>query len=86
MKLAYCFAFHVTLTDYEMCIEAVTFRIGAYSTQEQIELWTSKNDEGLPILRAFCGSAIITNILRSRPRLLRGTLLSDVFCCGSEDQ
>ena len=35
MKIAYCFAFHDILTDFhEISIEAVIFRIGAYSTQE----------------------------------------------------
>ncbi len=43
-----------------MFIGAATFTMGAYSTQEVIEFCSSKNDEGLPILRAFCGSAIIT--------------------------
>ena len=35
IKIAYCFAFHVIFTDFrDIFIEAVTFRIGAYSTQE----------------------------------------------------
>ncbi len=63
----------------EMFIGAATFTMGAYSTQELIEFCSSKNDEGLPILRAFCGSAIITNVLRSHGKILRRTL-------GDEDQ
>ena len=35
VKLAYCVTFDVIFTDFrETSIEAVTFRIGAYSTQE----------------------------------------------------
>ena len=35
MKIAYCFPFHVIFTDFrDISIEAVAFRIGAYSTQE----------------------------------------------------
>jgi len=58
----------------EMFIGAAAFTMGAYSTQELIEFCSSKNDEGLPILRAFCGSAIITNVLRSHGKVLRRTL------------
>ena len=59
----------------EMFIGAATFKMGAYSTQELIEFCSSKNDEGLPVLRAFCGSAIITNVLRSHGKILRRTLI-----------
>ncbi len=53
----------------EMFIGAATFTMGAYSTQELIEFCSSKNDEGLPILPAFCGSAIITYVLKSSARV-----------------
>ncbi len=52
-----------------MFIGAATFTMGAYSTQELIEFCSSKNDEGLPILPAFCGSAIITYVLKSSARV-----------------
>jgi hypothetical protein len=68
----------------EMFIGAATFTMGAYSTQELIEFCSSKNDEGLPILRAFCGSAIITNVLRSHGKVLRRTLLAGSIAAGSE--
>ncbi len=56
-----------------MFIGAATFTMGAYSTQESIEFCSSKNDEGLPILRAFCGSAIITNVLWSHGKVLHSS-------------
>ncbi len=49
--------------------------MGTHSTQELIEFCLTKIDEGLPILRAFCGSAIISNDLRSHRRILRRTLV-----------
>ena len=48
--------------------------MGAHSTQKLIEFRSTKIDEGLPILRAFCGSAIISNDLRSHRKILRRTL------------
>ena len=49
--------------------------MGAHSTQKLIEFRSTKIDEGLPILRAFCGSAIISNDLRSHRKILRRTLV-----------
>ena len=48
--------------------------MGAHTTQKLIEFRSTKIDEGLPILRAFCGSAIISNDLRSHRKILRRTL------------
>ena len=48
--------------------------MGAHSTQKLIEFRSTKIDEGLPILRAFCGPAIISNDLRSHRKILRRTL------------
>ena len=59
--------------------------MGAHSTQKLIEFRSTKIDEGLPILRAFCGSAIISNDLRSHRKILRRTLVvqmqNSLFAC-----
>ena len=74
-SLATYFGASVLRNFQKIIIEPATFTMGAYSIQELIEFCSNKNDEGLPILRAFCGSAIITNVLRSHGRILRRTRL-----------
>ena len=61
-------------TFTKLSIGAATATMGAHSTQKLIEFRSTKIDEGLPILRAFCGSAIISNDLRSHRKILRRTL------------
>ncbi len=61
-------------TFTKLSIGAATATMGAHSTQELLEFRSTKIDEGLPILRTFCGSAIISNDLRSHRKILRRTL------------